>query len=240
MHDYAVEADKRRQVILVIFGLYILIVCGMTVFRNNPLYWLTDRMQEFLIRNLREDVSAEVSLAFVKIVSSTFVPGIGIGVFYTLYDHFLWKWKPFKALHKIPDLNGKWIAEISSPLKGEYHPQIKMEIRQTWNKIQVYGVSEHGTSTFSESASILEQHGQVYFSYSYWIHQFGGQCYPGFNSLKVEENRLSGQYFSAKNVKNEFRANCDCVRKKVRKPVMEMAKGCGSKGTIVLTRCQSS
>lgn len=129
---------------------------------------------------------------------------------------------------------------INSPLKGEYHPQIRMEIRQTWSKLQVYGISEHGTSTVSESASILEQHGQIYFSYSYWIHQFGGQCYPGFNSLKVEENRLSGQYFSAKNVENEFRVSCNCAQKKTRKQALGLAKGCGSKGTIVLTRYQKA
>ena len=236
MHDYAIEGDKRRLVNAVIIGIYILVVCGLTLYRGNPLYELEEKIQLFLTQNLREDASVEISIIFLKIVFSTFVPGIGIGVVYAFYDHFLWKWRPFTILHNIPDLNGKWVAEISCPLKGEYHPKINMEIRQTWNRIQVCGISEHGTSTFSESASILEQHGQLYFSYSYWIHQFGGQCYPGFNSLKVEENRLSVQYFSAKNIENEFRENGHFMQKKTKKQVLKLAKGCGSKGTIVFRK----
>lgn len=37
MHDYAVEADTRRLVNAVIIGIYILVVYGMTMFRDNPL-----------------------------------------------------------------------------------------------------------------------------------------------------------------------------------------------------------
>lgn len=231
MHDYAIEADKRKSVNACIIGIYIVAVCSMMICWGDPL----ERVEKALIQNLHKDISPEISI-FMKILCSTFVPGIGIGGVYTVYDHFLWKWKPFATFHKIPNLNGKWIAEINSPLKGEYCPRIGMEIRQTWNKIQVCGISEHGTSTVSESASILEQHGRIYFSYSYWIHQFGGQCYPGFNSLKIDGNRMEGQYFSAKNVESEFDENCSCARKKVRKQVLRLARGCGSKGTIVFTK----
>lgn len=112
-----------------------------------------------------------------------------------------------------------------------------MEIKQTWNKIQVNGMSENHTSTTSESASVLEQHGQMYFSYSYWIHHLGGQYYPGFNSLRVEENKLIGQYFSAKDVTGEFMNGYKCVKKKSKgKRIAELTRGCGSKGIIVFTK----
>ena len=213
-------------------------VLWMAICPDNPLNRLLDRAQEGFSRYLPENVSADVTMILIKVIFSTFLPGIGIGVFFALYDHVLWKWKPFVLLHKIPNLNGKWTATISSPLKGDRHPEIQMEIRQTWNKLQVNGISKALTTTVSESASILEQHGQIFFSYAYWIHQFGGQCYPGFNSLKVEGNRMMGQYFSAKDVVEEFENSCTYLHKKekTRNQVLGLAKGCGSKGMIEFTR----
>ncbi len=237
MHDYAIDFGKRRTVNAIIIGVYILVALIALICLNN---WLKDEINE-IVNEMMSQLTPKISLSttriFIKIVLSTFIPGIGIGLFYALYDRILWKCGCFVRIHKIPNLNGKWIAEVSSPMKGRYKPKIKMTIKQTWNKIQVNGTSEHNTSTSSESASILEQHGVMYFSYSYRIQQMGGQCYQGFNSLEIKDDELIGQYFSAKDVVNKFE-NCFSKKNnnKIWNQVRELAEGCGTKGVIIFRR----
>lgn len=244
MHDYAIDAEKRKKITMAIVLLYVL---GAFVFVR-----LDDVIKIVIYQIVGVFVgngAAGQEGIYINAVVSILFPGVGVGVLYLVYDRWLWKCKPIVRWHGIPNLNGNWIAEIESPLKNGRKPKIEMEIKQTWNKIQVNGISKTGTSTVSESASLLMQHGQMYFSYSYWIYQDGGQCYPGFNSLKVrevesetesnakKEIELRGQYFSAKNVEEELEQGClNMVEGDLKKQIINQIKGCGSKGIIVLKK----
>lgn len=231
MHDYAIDEKKRRRVNVIIVGLYVL---------ASPLIACLNNGLEGGFRSLADSLLgrkiADSEWIYISTVLSMILPAIEVGLFFKIYDHFIWKC--FIWLHKIPNLNGKWVAEIKSPLKGGYKPEIHMEIRQTWNKIQVNGMSARGTATESVSASIVEERGELYFSYSYWIHHNGEQHYPGFNSLRIRGEEMSGEYFSSKNVeKNLKESGLDMIENQdVKEQIVKRIGGCGSKGIIVLRR----
>lgn len=244
MHDYAIDAEKRKNVTMAVVLLYVL---GAFVFVR-----LDDAIKTIIYQIVgifAGNGAAGQEGIYINAVVSILFPGVGVGVLYLVYDRWLWKCKLMVCWHGVPDLSGDWIAEIESPLKNGRKPRIEMKIKQTWNKIRVNGISEAGTSTVSESASLLKQHGQMYFSYSYWIHQEGGQCYPGFNSLKVIEIKrenengtekkieLRGQYFSAKNVEEELeQGGLNMVEEGLKRQIKSQIKGCGSKGVIILRK----
>lgn len=231
MHDYAIDAKKRRWVYVVIVAFYIL-AAPLIVWLNNFLEGVLRSIVDYILR--KETIDSE--WIYISAVFSMILPAIEIGLFFGIYDHYIWKC--FTWLHKIPNLNGRWVAEIDSPLKVGYKPEIYMEIKQTWNKIQVNGESARGTTTESVSASIVEERGQMYFSYSYWIHHDGEQHYLGFNSLKILKAEMRGEYFSSKDVdKNLRESGLDMIdNREAREQIVKRIKGCGSKGIIVLRR----
>ncbi len=244
MHDYAIDAEKRRKITKVAVLLYVL---GVFLFVRLDEVIKTEINQA--VGFLTGNGAAGQEGIYINAVASMLFPGVGVGGLYLIYDHWLWKCKYIARWHEIPNLNGNWIAKVESPLKSGHSPRIEMEIKQTWNKIQVNGISEAGTSTVSDSASLVMRHGQMYFSYSYWIYQEGGQCYPGFNSLKIREIKidtesgtekrieLRGQYFSAKNVEKELEKEClNRVKGDLKGQIIKRLKGCGSKGIIVITK----
>lgn len=229
MHDYAIDAGKRRKVNEVIVGLYVL-SAFWSAHLDETLKIQFFQAMGFSLENERV-VQESV---YINAVVSILFPGIGVWIMYLIYDRWFWKCKLLVRIHGIPNLNGKWIAEVESPLKGGRSPKIHMEIKQTWNKLQVTGISETGTSTTSDAASLLTQNGRMHFSYSYWIYHEGGQCYPGFNSLRISETGLRGEYFSAKDVEDELERGCLHMVEEhdLKQRIINQIKGCGSKGII--------
>lgn len=75
------------------------------------------------------------------------------GIFYTLFDKYLWQWKWIRLLLgvKIPILKGEWQVVMSSSLsqfQSEFRGRISVE--QTWSRILI---SFDGTDAFSNSHS---------------------------------------------------------------------------------------
>lgn len=223
MHDYTVCSEVRRKVIEVIICFY-LIVSLLSAGYAEKYFEAISFLENAFVKE------------YIKTVFSIVCSGVGVGAIYILYDKWLWKY--FIFLHKIPNLNGKWRAVVESPMKGSYIPEIEMEIKQTWNKIQIRGCSKSGTETISDSALLTEIYGRVYLGYSYWIHRKQDQIYRGFNMLEYsEENEtLCGEYFSGKDIREELYQNLSKIKSKDRKKIMQKAKGCGSKGYIILRK----
>lgn len=223
MHDYTVRSEVRRKAIEVIICFYLIGALLSAGYAEK--FFET-------ISFVENDAAKE----YIKTVFSIVCSGVGVGAIYVLYDKWLWKYLVF--LHKVPNLNGRWRAVVESPMKGSYTPKIEMEIKQTWNKIQIRGCSESKTETISDSALITEIYGKVYLGYSYWIHRKQDQIYRGFNMLEYnEENKtLCGEYFSGKDIREEVYQNLPKMKMKDRKKIMEKVKGCGSKGYITLRK----
>lgn len=223
MHDYTVCSEVRRKAIEIIICFYLI---GSFLFAGYA----------EKIFSINFFVVDDAVKEYIKTVFSIVCSGVGVGVMYILYDKWLWQY--FTFLHKVPNLNGKWIAIVESPLKGSWTPKIEMEIKQTWNKIQVRGCSGGGTETISDSALITEMYGKVYLGYSYWIHRKQDQIYRGFNMLEYNEKNktLCGEYFSGKDIREELYQNLPKMKTKDQKKIMEKVKGCGSKGYIILKK----
>jgi len=124
---------------------------------------------------------------------------------YFLFDRFVWKWIGF--ITAIPNLNGRWKATGISSYKDENNQnvnfEIRFKIRQTFNKIEVFGESKDST-TRSNMASFSLQHAVPIFRYSYDntpknLADDELQRHPGLIELRIDSNKLmSGDYFSGK------------------------------------------
>lgn len=220
MHDYLVKNTVRRRV-------NELLICGYLV--------VAFVMRFFVGNNLETKFKVPISsdkLLLLEMILSIVLPGISMGVVYWIYDKWGWRWRWVKRLHKVPDLNGQWKATIESELKKERKPVIEMTIRQTWNKIQIYGQSEQGTETISDLAMVMEINGGISLGYSYWIHHKNEPSYSGFNILRYENGKLYGDYYSSKNVISDFEGILKRMQKEEANILQNKLKGCGSKGYI--------
>lgn len=88
------------------------------------------------------------------------------GLFFTLFDHFVWKWPVFYTLGliKIPNLNGDWSAEISSSATGE-KIMANVKIHQTYSKIRIH-LDTDKSDSLSQMAAI-EMESPTFFNLRY-------------------------------------------------------------------------
>ena len=221
----------RRRVNEVLIGLYLIFVFAVRYFVGNDLSDIA--LKAFAA--FRIPVNYDVWI-YIEDLLTIILPGVGIGVVYWIYDKWVWRWRLVKKWHKVPDLNGHWEATIDSPLKGNRRPIIEMTIQQTWNKISIYGKSEYGTETISDSAMVMEKEGGTYVGYSYRIHHKKEPSYPGFNILIYKEDKLYGDYYSGKDVRDDFTDILRNMCGEEAAKLEEKLKGCGSKGYISLQR----
>ena len=231
MHDYMINNKVRRRVSEILIGLYLIFVFVVRYFVGND---LSDIVFGAFIA-FKISVNHDVWI-YIEDLLTIILPGAGIGVVYWIYDKWAWKWCWIKKWHKVPDFNGRWEATIDSPLKGSRKPVIDMTIQQTWNKISIYGKSQHGTETISDSAMVMEMNGGTYVGYSYRIHHKTEPSYPGFNTLIYKEDKLYGDYYSDKDVRDDFRDILMNMCKEDGLKLERKLKGCGSKGYISFQR----
>lgn len=231
MHDYMIKNKVRRRVNEILICGYLMAVFVIKYFVGDHLFDITFKF----FNTLKIPANYDVSI-YIGDLLSIILPGVGIGVVYWIYDKWAWRWWWVKKWHKVPDLNGHWEALIDSPLKGSRKPVIEMTIQQTWNKISIYGKSQHGTETISDSAMVMEREGGTYMGYSYRIHHRKEPSYPGFNMLLYKEDKLHGDYYSNKDVRDDFREILGNMCEEEALKLEEKLKGCGSKGYILFQR----
>lgn len=184
MHDYAIEEKLRENVIVVIVIIYILFAIIAT--------------------NIMNDITARISenygyaqINYIQIILSVVMPSVGYGIFYVVYDKFVWKW--FYRWHGIPNLNGSWKAEINSEIRS-YTSVIEMKIKQTWTKIKVSGTSnyksdtcDYESHTLSRTAAIIKSGSGTFLVYTYRIKRRNNKntneiVYEGYNKLEYIKN----------------------------------------------------
>lgn len=149
------------------------------------------------------------ALASVGVVG-TVGPMALFGLLWAAFDKKLWAWRPFRALHKIPNLNGIWSgAGISSSPDDQgdrKRYRMDLEITQTFSEIQCTTHFEHSDS---ESATVgingcnfEKQSCNLEFSYSNIageksVEVKGWQAgHNGFNIIKCEGSTMKGYYFT--------------------------------------------
>jgi hypothetical protein len=164
-------------------------------------------------------------LAVISIVSAWFLPrlieimGLAVpwwfdapavigfyGIYYKLFDKFLWKRLVKIGLIQIPNLNGNWIGHFQSSYDGHTtQKHATIEVKQSWTKMCI--VFKSGTSrSKSISSSIITTDAEGYvLSYEY-------QNEPNYNSVSTmqihrgftrlilsrDKKELEGDYYTGR------------------------------------------
>jgi hypothetical protein len=138
------------------------------------------------------------------------------GIFYWLFDRFVWRWSPLHNLGiiKTPNLAGKWKGHvtpieatgISSGLATE--ADVDFVIRQSWQSISVRGTANLSQS-HSTSGSILMRSEDGTLSYDYINEPIACapatmQIHRGSAKLSLTKGgtELSGEYYSGRGRQN--------------------------------------
>jgi len=180
MHDYSIDTQIRRYVHT---GIAVISLSLPAVVSN---------------------LAAQIGVPFAITFPLSF--GATLALFFILFDRFVWRW--FSWLHKVPNLEGIWIAEGESsyedPDAGEnYQFTMEVRIRQTFSRIEVFTETDQSTSR-SFMASIEIQHAVPIFRYGFEntpksMADEELQRHGGMMDLRISDNEtLEGDYFSGK------------------------------------------
>ena len=142
MHDYTIDANERRTIII---GLSLL-----GIFAAYAFSWLTHHISV----SVPWWLDAPAAFGFASI-------------FYGIFDRAAWRLPLFQkiGLVTIPDLGGTWQGQLKSSFSEIEHPFL-VEIEQTWTKILVKAETA-GSRSLSLTACIGKDGGQSELAYTY-------------------------------------------------------------------------
>jgi|CXWL01.1.fsa_nt_gi hypothetical protein len=116
MHDYSISSHSRKNVHYIIAATSFCLVL----------------LAAYFIAALQN--TYEVAIVAP---SSLAVFGFLFGIFFLIFDQFLWRCSFLYRLVKIPNLNGSWNTEIKSSQDTEARIKATINIHQTYSKIRI-------------------------------------------------------------------------------------------------------
>lgn len=147
-----------------------------------------------------------------------------IHLLFCLYESYLWKICPFRYIHQIPDINGRYEGEIESSLDNNKY-KIALEIKQTLSNVLVSLYSEKSSSASFISNIAKNNHDNWVLSYIYRNNpktvagDLDMRIHDGFASLEIFDNgqKLSGTYFNdSRERKTHGLLTCSFIDKKTK------------------------
>jgi|Deesub1362A_J573_1020465.scaffolds.fasta_scaffold02740_5 hypothetical protein len=187
MHPYSIDTTERRNVLLILASLSILLA------------WL-----------------AHKTLSCLKIILPWWLDSPSVLFFYgflfSIFNKFCWKWKFFRSigLTRTPDLNGDWVGVLRSSFDNHSSEvEATLKISQTWTHIKILLSTKHSLS-YSKTASIItNEPAGVLISYQYINKPKVGapdtmHIHYGTANLLLDEHldALEGEYYSGRDRKN--------------------------------------
>lgn len=137
------------------------------------------------------------------------------GLFYWLFDQYMWKWPLLRQLHiiKTPNLNGEWFGYVYPTLANgvsaglQIKTEMKITIKQTWTKLLIIGNT--GQSKFHSLSASLRINNENRISYEYFNEPFANAAstmhgHNGTARLAINEltTKLEGEYYSGRDRQN--------------------------------------
>jgi SMODS-associating 2TM, beta-strand rich effector domain len=186
-HAYSVDSAERRRLPLFFALLAVLAAIGVS------------RLLSCIGARPPEWISAPDALAFY-------------GVFYLVFDRFIWRWAWVRNLgiSKIPNISGEWrgqVASANNDAPGFGTPKdITLSIRQSWTEILVKAETTQSISC-SLSAHMLVADGYV-LGYEYLNEPRAGapdtmHAHRGSTRLSFDgKDSLVGEYYTGRDRKN--------------------------------------
>jgi hypothetical protein len=187
MHSYSIDSDLRIKAYLILGAAAALLPSAMAVVNQS----------------MKDVFAAFPTLAWPLGLGATY------SIFILIFDKWIWKQRPLRAIHGIPDLNGIWDAKglSSYQLDADRSPSAEFSmtvtIRQTFSRMEVFTQTNDSTSR-STMASICSDHAVTSVRYAYENTPKSKatpdlQRHPGLIELRVEDqNTMVGDYFSGK------------------------------------------
>lgn len=183
MHDYAFDIGERRT-----WYVIMLIATGILNALVNH-----EVIQQFVQHHLTWEIEVPKVLTSFALV-------------HWFFSNHLWKWSPLYNLPflNVPDLNGIWEGNLTSSHDGYRHPhEIKVDVSQTWNKIQI-SLEADQSKSWSDFAAISKSGKQDYIlTYGYTNEPKSGRkdtmhMHRGTVRLAVKGNKLEGFYYTGR------------------------------------------
>ena len=185
MHPYSIDTEERKNILLFLAILSIVLAFGfqriLGYYKIVLLWWIETPSVLFFY-----------------------------GVLFIAFDKWFWKIAKKIGFVKTPNLNGEWVGYLKSSF-DECSSEMKatLQIFQTWTKIKIL-LSTDQSISYSESASLIINTPEgAYLSYQYInepksnaietmsIHR--GTTRLIFNK---KENILAGEYYSGRDRQN--------------------------------------
>ncbi|MFH2069117.1 MAG: hypothetical protein ABII89_06635 [Candidatus Omnitrophota bacterium] len=185
MHAYSVDTDERKSILLVLAIISIVFSwCFYKLLSNYKIslpWWIENPSVLFFY-----------------------------GLFFIIFDKWLWKYFRKIKLVKIPNLNGEWKGNLKSSFDN-HSSEVKSTLRifQTWTKIKIL-LNTGQSSSHSEAVSIvIDAPEGKYLSYQYINEPKSNavktmSIHRGTVRLVFDEKKdvLQGEYYSGRDRQN--------------------------------------
>lgn len=187
MHPYAIDSNER-----ILIPLYIAIASILLALFFQWIFNLFD-------------------LAFPWWIEAPSVFAL-YGLFYKLFDVYLWKWKILKTIGavKTPNLNGDWKGNLASSY-DDFKTKIDANIRiiQNWTKISIVLTTISSSSRSLVAGIITENPEQYILSYQYLdeprqISESTLHMHRGTTTINIQSDlsKFIGEYYTGRDRTN--------------------------------------
>ena len=138
-------------------------------------------------------------LALVRIAS---IVAAAVLILIVVYTHFLWRVEPFKRIHKIIDISGKWEGKL--PIGEGKEILVEVNIRQYYDDVSVELKTDHNKSESLVTRISNEGDGNklyiVYKCKNIKKIESKDDIDYGTMMLRLDEDILEGEFFNSKNI----------------------------------------
>lgn len=196
MHAYSIDRDLRTKIAVGIFIVSMAMTLLMEMVFLDILQQVSYCLEASKFRSLYKLIQ------WLDLFPDIMGIPIWYGIFSLVYEHYVWKCRLARKLHKIPNLNGIWTGELLSSYADEPIP-IKMEIKQAWSKISFKSTfSKADSESYSNVAAIYVDGNQgTVISFAFRNNGYnvkdGLPSYDGYNILMLSDpNKIKARYFN--------------------------------------------
>jgi len=185
MHSYSIDTEERKNILLVLAIISIVFSWGFYKILGNY----------------------QISLPWwVESPSVLFF----YGVFFVIFDKWLWQYVKKINFVKTPNLNGEWNGNLKSSFDNHASEiNVILKIFQTWTKIKILLITDQSISKSETASIVIDAPEGNYLSYQY-INEPKSNA---INTMSIhrgtvrlifdkKENTLNGEYYSGRDRQN--------------------------------------
>jgi len=185
MHTYSIDTEERKNILLILAIVSIIFSWGFYKILGNY----------------------QISLPWwVESPSVLFF----YGVFFVIFDKWLWQYVKKINFVKTPNLNGEWNGNLKSSFDNHTsETNATLKIFQTWTKIKILLITDQSISKSETASVVIDAPEGNYLSYQY-INEPKSNA---VNTMSIhrgtvrlifdkKENTLNGEYYSGRDRQN--------------------------------------